>query len=300
MACLMAFARFLPDSRRRHSFATVNFPDLLKAAYQSTCKPAGLFLHSLVPLSTCDKRKIYLICGLYQKVPKGTKGTKRTCTKRLSPAFAPFSNLAWNSYMSLKIPGALLLLTFFAACAQIPAKTDTKARAGKPEEKKEAAQAKLPSQDLTAPLLFDFLLAETALQRGDQELAIRTYLKLAKTTRDPRVAQRATEIALQSRQPLPALEAAKMWIELEPDSVSARQTVAALLVNIGQLDEARPHLEKLLASEGSNVGEAFMQLNSLLLRNPDKNATFELVKQLAQPYPSLPERSEERRVGKEC
>ncbi|MDE2365727.1 MAG: tetratricopeptide repeat protein, partial [Betaproteobacteria bacterium] len=191
--------------------------------------------------------------------------------------------------MSLKIPGALLLLTFFAACAQIPAKTDTKARAGKSEEKKEAAQAKLPNQDLTAPLLFDFLLAETALQRGDQELAIRTYLKLAKATRDPRVAQRATEIALQSRQPLPALEAAKMWIELEPDSVSARQTVAALLVNIGQLDEARPHLEKLLASEGGNVGEAFMQLNSLLIRNPDKNATFELVKQLAQPYPNLPE-----------
>ena len=138
-------------------------------------------------------------------------------------------------------------------------------------------------------MLFDFLLAETALQRGDQDLAIRTYLKLARTTRDPRVAQRATEIALHSRQPLPALEAAKIWVELEPDSVSARQTVAALLVNIDRLDEARPHLEKLLASEGGNVGEAFMQLNSLLMRNSNKNATFELVKQLAEPYPKLPE-----------
>jgi len=152
--------------------------------------------------------------------------------------------------MSLKIPGALLLLTFFAACAQIPAKTDMKASAGKPPEKSQAGQSKLPNQDLTSPMLFDFLLAETALQRGDQDLAIRTYLKLARTTRDPRVAQRATEIALHSRQPLPALEAAKIWVELEPDSVSARQTVAALLVNIDRLDEARPHLEKLLASEG--------------------------------------------------
>lgn len=191
--------------------------------------------------------------------------------------------------MSLKIPGALLLLTFFAACAQIPAKTDMKTQTGKPAEKKEAGQSKLPNQDLTSPMLFDFLLAETALQRGDQDLAIRTYLKLARTTRDPRVAQRATEIALQSRQPLSALEAAKIWVELEPDSVSARQTVAALLVNVDRLDEARPHLEKLLASEGGNVGEAFMQLNSLLVRNPNKNATFELVKQLAQPYPDLPE-----------
>ena len=182
-----------------------------------------------------------------------------------------------------------MLLTFFAACAQIPAKTDMKASAGKPPEKSQAGQSKLPNQDLTSPMLFDFLLAETALQRGDQDLAIRTYLKLARTTRDPRVAQRATEIALHSRQPLPALEAAKIWVELEPESVSARQTVAALLVNIDRLDEARPHLEKLLASEGGNVGEAFMQLNSLLMRNSNKNATFELVKQLAEPYPKLPE-----------
>lgn len=191
--------------------------------------------------------------------------------------------------MSLKIPGALLLLTFFTACAQVPAKTDIKASTGKPAEKSQPGQPDLPNQELTEPMLFDFLLGETALQRGDQDLAIRTYLKLARTTRDPRVAQRATEIALHSRQPLAALEAAKLWVEFEPDSVGARQTVAALLVNIDRLDEARPHLEKLLASEGGNVGEAFMQLNSLLMRNSNKNAAFELVKQLAEPYPKLPE-----------
>ena len=39
-------------------------------------------------------------------------------------------------------------------------------------------------------MLFDFLLAETALQRGDQDIAIRIYLKLAKN--DPRSACRAT------------------------------------------------------------------------------------------------------------
>ncbi len=142
---------------------------------------------------------------------------------------------------------------------------------------------------MTPPILFDFLLGETALQRGDQEIATRTYLKLARSTRDPRVAQRATEIALHSRQAAPALEAAKIWVELDPNSVTARQTIAALLVNSDRLDEARPHLEKLLASEGGSIDEAFMQLNSLLVRNSNKNATFELVRQLAQPYPELPE-----------
>jgi tetratricopeptide (TPR) repeat protein len=188
--------------------------------------------------------------------------------------------------MSLKIPGALPLL-FLAACSQMPAKTNIKA--DKPVAKIGAGQPKLPSQDLTPPMLFDFLLAETALQRGDTEIAVRTYLKLAKSTHDPRVAQRATEIALQARQPAAALESAKTWAELDPNSVGARQTLAALLVNFDRLDEARPHLEKLLASAGDNIDEAFMQLNSLLVRNANKNATFELVKQLAQPYPELPE-----------
>ncbi|MDN5751681.1 MAG: tetratricopeptide repeat protein [Nitrosospira sp.] len=188
--------------------------------------------------------------------------------------------------MNLKIPSALLLLTL-AACAQIPAKTavDT----GKRAERSDAGKSKLPSQDLTAPMLFDFLLAETALQRGDHEIAIRSYLKLARTTRDPRVAQRATEIALHSRQPAQALEAASIWVGLDPNSVTARQTMAALLVNANRLDEARPQLEKLLASEEGNIDEAFMQLNSLLARNSNKNATFELVKQLAEPYPKMPE-----------
>jgi tetratricopeptide (TPR) repeat protein len=188
--------------------------------------------------------------------------------------------------MNLKIPGALLLL-FLGACAQIPAKTNVDAR--KPDEQSDARKSKIPNQELTSPMLFDFLLAETALQRGDQDIAIRTYLKLARTTRDPRVAQRATEVALQSRQAAAALDAAKIWVELDPDSIPGRQTVAALLVNAGKLEEARPHLEKLLAGEGNSVGEAFMQLNSLLVRSSNKNATFELVKQLAQPYSKLPE-----------
>ncbi|SFN92472.1 tetratricopeptide repeat protein [Nitrosospira briensis] len=188
--------------------------------------------------------------------------------------------------MSLKIAGALPLL-FLAACSQLPAKTNIKA--DKPVAKIGAGQPKLPSQDLTPPMLFDFLLAETALQRGDTDIAVRTYLKLAKSTHDARVAQRATEIALQARQPAAALESANIWAELDPNSVGARQTLAALLVNFDRLEEARPHLEKLLASAGDNIDEAFMQLNSLLVRNANKNTTFELVKQLAQPYPELPE-----------
>ena len=189
--------------------------------------------------------------------------------------------------MKFKILG-VLLLSGLTACAQLPSNKEAE-KTGESADQEEISQQNLPKQELTAPILFDFLVGETALQRGNLEIAVNRYVKLAKTTRDPRIAKRATEISLHAGNPFAAEQAAAMWVELEPESADARQTIAALLVNLGKLDAARPHLEKLLASEKEGVGNAFMQLNQLLARNPDKAATLKLIQQLAQPYKDLPE-----------
>lgn len=182
----------------------------------------------------------------------------------------------------------MLLLSGLTACAQIPNKEEVE-KTGESAEQEDISQLNLPKQELTAPILFDFLVGETALQRGNLDIAVSRYVKLAKTTRDPRIAKRATEIALHAGNPFAAEQAAAMWVELEPESTDARQTIAALLVNMGKLDAARPHLEKLLASEKDSVGNAFMQLNQLLSRNTDKAATLQLIQRLSQPYKDVPE-----------
>ncbi len=182
----------------------------------------------------------------------------------------------------------MLLLSGLTACAQIPNKEEVE-KTGESAEQEDISQLNLPKQELTAPILFDFLVGETALQRGNLDIAVSRYVKLAKTTRDARIAKRATEIALHAGNPFAAEQAAAMWVELEPDSTDARQTIAALLVNMGKLDAARPHLEKLLASEKDSVGNAFMQLNQLLSRNTDKAATLLLIQRLSHPYKDVPE-----------
>ncbi|MDO8893347.1 tetratricopeptide repeat protein [Nitrosomonas sp.] len=182
----------------------------------------------------------------------------------------------------------VLLLSGLTACAQIPTKEEVE-KTGESAEQEDISQLNLPKQELTAPILFDFLVGETALQRGNLDIAVSRYVKLSKATRDPRIAKRATEIALHAGNPFAAEQAAAMWVELEPDSTDARQTIAALLVNMGNLDAARPHLEKLLASEKDSIGNAFMQLNQLLSRNTDKAATLQLIQRLSQPYKDVPE-----------
>src|SRR5690349_15942343 len=101
-----------------------------------------------------------------------------------------------------------------------------------------------PKEELTEETLYEFLLAEIAGQRGNVALSAQAYVDLAKRTRDPRIARRATEIALYARMTNAAIEAATIWHEADPTSTRALQAVAGLLVSAGRYDEALPHLKK--------------------------------------------------------
>ncbi|MEX2240620.1 MAG: tetratricopeptide repeat protein [Burkholderiales bacterium] len=153
----------------------------------------------------------------------------------------------------------------------------------------ERSLASLPEQELTEPLLYEMLLAEIALQRGNPALAAQTYADLAKRTRDPRIARRAVEVANIAGKPQLALDAARIWHQADADSVQALQTLTALLVNARNVDEAEPYLAKLLAREGDTAAGAFMQLSGLLAGNPDKQANLRVVRSLAARHPDVPQ-----------
>ena len=145
----------------------------------------------------------------------------------------------------------------------------------------------LPASELSEETLFELLVAEIALQRGDPGLASQTYLELAKKTRDARVARRAIEVANYAHLPDLAIEAARTWADIEPASAQATQIVAALLISQKRVEEAEPYLEKLLASDGMNLEGGFLQINRLLASNPDKLSNLRVVRKLAAPHPQL-------------
>lgn len=156
------------------------------------------------------------------------------------------------------------------------------------EAAKARAEADLPKQPLTPDLLFKFLVAEVAGQRGAIGIAQSTYLDLARQTRDPRVARRAAEISMFARNQSGALEATRLWAGAEPASERAQQTLAALLLNEGRLDEAEPILRELLKQDSDN---GFLHLSALMGKTRDTQASLALVERLAADYPALPEAS---------
>lgn len=145
------------------------------------------------------------------------------------------------------------------------------------------------AQTLTPQILYQFLLAEIAGGRGQMSFAAGAYVDLAKTTRDPRIARRATEIAFHARQLEPALEAARIWSAGEPDSETAKQAVWTLMAATNHTDELTGLLASSLQNAGTNLGPALMQLQRLLANQQDRQAVLRVVDQVTLPYLEVPE-----------
>lgn len=144
------------------------------------------------------------------------------------------------------------------------------------------------TEGLTSEFIYKYLVGEVAGQRGEIGLASSLFYDLAKSSRDPRLAERAARAAAFGNQQQLAIRAASLWAELDPGSTEAQQAVAQMLLSTGNLNDARPYLEKLLVDPEVR-GNAFLYLNGILSRHPDKAAALKLVQDLAQPYPKQAE-----------
>jgi tetratricopeptide (TPR) repeat protein len=146
----------------------------------------------------------------------------------------------------------------------------------------------LPQRSLDQEILYKFLLSEIAGQRGNAQLAAQGYYDLAKSTRDPRLAKRAAEAASYAKMNALALDAAMLWYDTDKGNKQAQQALTNALVSANKLQEAKPHLQQLIAKE-SNPAQALLQINNLLSRHQDKNAVLTLVRDVAKSYPKAPE-----------
>lgn len=163
--------------------------------------------------------------------------------------------------------------------------------AGEPAGKEPTppAKAQASTEDLLARTVFQTLLGELALRRGDTRLGADAWYDLAMRTRDPQALARATEVTGFARQYDRALELARLWLEVEPDSAQARQAQSSLFVLTNRVDELAPQLARLLEEDKANLTSNLLHLNRMLARLTDKKATQKLIDLVARPYDSIPE-----------
>ena len=150
-----------------------------------------------------------------------------------------------------------------------------------------AEQAVLPVQELTDDLMFDILLAEIAGQRGALDTAVPHYLQAAEIAQDPRVAERAVQVASFAKQYDVAERAARRWVELAPDDIEAHKALTVLALHIGDNKEALVQLGYLI-SVSDNPEEGYRMASALLARDADKASALAAMEELAALQPESP------------
>lgn len=121
--------------------------------------------------------------------------------------------------------------------------------------------------------VFEVLASEIALQRGEAGIAYNTYLELARQLEDPRLAQRAMEIAITAGSPDLALQAAQTWDNLAgPKQTKPKEVLITLLIlNQRWSDAVKPAISLLNQQTPPQREQTLQQIQSLLAKAKDES-----------------------------
>jgi len=177
--------------------------------------------------------------------------------------------------------------SLIGACAKLPPRSVSPSQASTPpgQEHELSTQAP-PRTELTEEVLYKFLLAEIAGQRGKLEISVETYLELARGIPDPRLAERATQIAVFAKKDTEALEAAKLWTKYAPEDLDARQALAAMHIRHGQSEEALHELEYVMSSNKGDSTQKLRTIAGFLSREEDRVTALEVMERLVSQRPN--------------
>ena len=118
----------------------------------------------------------------------------------------------------------------------------------KPTEAKNTVnpEPEIPNVDLTGDLLYDILVGEIAGREGHFEVSILSLTRAAEQSRDPRLAERATKAAMYAKKYGIGLNAARLWVEISPQDMEARESLAAMYLYHNEPVKAELNFEQVV------------------------------------------------------
>lgn len=190
---------------------------------------------------------------------------------------------------ALLIAGPVLL----AACSTAPEKAETETTEpegvavesmveGTPEVVD--IEPVRPKIELTGHILYKILLAEFAGQRGRLDISLKNYMELARSTRDHKIVERATRIAVYARDNEAAREAGELWIELDPLNSDPHQVLAVMALREGRMNDALEHLQSILDYSHGDLDRKLWMIANLLSREKDQELIMTVMERLIESH----------------
>ncbi|MFO7550194.1 MAG: tetratricopeptide repeat protein [Haliea sp.] len=141
-----------------------------------------------------------------------------------------------------------------------------------------------PERAFPEDSIYPLLVAEFALRRSAYDTALGNYLEQADRLRDPGVSAHTTHLAQFMKREPQALEAVRLWVELEPGHPEANNTLATLLIRQGRPAAAVPHLA-VLARQGLQPNFPMLLGGFRELPDTEQQALAEAVNALEDDFP---------------
>lgn len=134
---------------------------------------------------------------------------------------------------------------------------------------------------------FHLMAGEMAAGRKEPGVAAREFLAALETVDDAALAQRATMLAIAARDEALALQGALRWLQLEPNSMDAREVIARIALAHNDLEIVNQQLDAIVQGHAGGVDDAFPIVASVLSQTAPEQADAALaaVQRLAAKYP---------------
>jgi DNA-binding SARP family transcriptional activator len=143
-----------------------------------------------------------------------------------------------------------------------------------------------PKSDDAAPQAFYTVTAELALARHQPRVAALQYAAAAATESDPKLFERATQVAAESLQPSVAEKVAARWIQVDPKAVEARRAAARAALALHKIDQAAAHYRIVLLNSPIGADAEFAALETYLAGNDNIFGARQLADRLAASFPA--------------
>lgn len=177
------------------------------------------------------------------------------------------------------LPSALLLLAV-TGCSALPV-ANSPAYAS---EHDNGSQQRLSVSD-QSQLMYEIMISELAGRRGFLDIATEGYRSASQRTTDPRVAERATRLAIYSRNWPHALESADRWKSLDTSNPEVFQILAQIHLRRGNPEGAASEMASLIDISTEPVDATMDSLYPLLAREPDSKTALSAMRLLRDQLP---------------
>jgi len=137
--------------------------------------------------------------------------------------------------------------------------------------------------DISPQMLYQLMVAEIAFQRGQIDVAVANYLDAAKVSKDPKVSERATQLAIYAQDMGAALTAASLWVELDEENPETHRTYAAVLLKIGRAADSVTEYERMIQlMPAEDAPKAYSMIVSQLSREQNHALALSVMEKLVE------------------